>query len=154
MVREKSRIFSAFLGLREGFFKIKNWVIGNYAVLTTPSRQVWETRKSLSTTSTFKSGIRKKRITYSKALPETYDGGQVLFKLQPVALAQHGEHRERVGRRYAQIKGKAGSPEIRGDEDSLHLMRTRLSWRVDSFSIVERVPEVTSSTETGKWSRV
>ena len=89
-------------------------------------------------------------MTYSKALPEAYDGSQVLFKLQSVTLAQHGEDWERIGCRYAQIKGKAGSPEIRGDEDSLHLMRTMLSWRVDSFSIMERVPEVTSSTETGK----
>ena len=61
MVREKSRIFSAFLGLREGFFKIRNWVIGNYAVLTTPSRLVWETRKSLSTTSTFEIKIRMEK---------------------------------------------------------------------------------------------
>ena len=87
--------------------------MGNYAVLTTPSRLVWETRKSLSTTSTFKNKIWMEGITYPKAFPKAYGGGQVLFKFKPVALAQHGEHRERVGSRYAQIKGEAGSPEIR-----------------------------------------
>ena len=78
IVKEKSRIFSAFLGFRKGFLIIEKGVIKNYAVLTTPSWLVWETRRSLSTTSTFKSKIRIRKLTYSKAFPKADYGSQVL----------------------------------------------------------------------------
>ena len=61
MVKEKSRIFSAVLGFKKGVFSTnQKGVVRNYVVLTTPSWVVWKTRRSLSTTSTFKSKIRIK----------------------------------------------------------------------------------------------